>query len=124
MEVHRKLNFGKHFFTLLSTLTNFHSLYCVTSLMKRSIKMQHLVDDKKMRENETNVIKCSAQLFQGPIDNADFLVNIIHPTDRYEKIVPQTIINYSKGHIIPIQSVEECRKNDEYSTSKGEDIVK
>jgi hypothetical protein len=86
--------------------------------------MQHFVEDKKMRENETNVIKCSAQLFQGPIDNADFVVNIIPPTDHYEKIVPQTIINYSKGQIIPIQSVEALRKNDEYFTSKGEDIVK
>jgi hypothetical protein len=126
MDVRRKLHCVKPFSMLMSTLTIFLLSCYVTSLIESTIKMQHSVHDKKKIENETNVIKCSAQLFQGPIDNADFVVYLLHPTDHHEKSQRQTLINFSEVQVIPIQSAEPCRKNDEsfISAGKVEDIMK
>ena len=74
--------------------------------------MQHLVRDKKTCMKETNIIKCSAQLFYGPIDNADFIVTIMYPDYKCQSTPPKTL-DYSDGIINPKDrvkvSTESCK---------------
>jgi hypothetical protein len=81
-----------------------------------------------LRTKETNIIKCYAQLFHGPFDNADFVVTVVYPNFHNES-APRTKLEYSHGQIIPKDLVKENAKHDEFfytfsRKGKGEENMK